>query len=430
MLQLKGKRLIMNKDSITLFPTVLKGTVKAPPSKSLSHRALICAALAHGESRIDNIVFSEDIEATIHALESIGVTFHRHKNHLTVKGVKRLKLHNKEVYCNESGSTLRFLIPILSLTNKEVFLTGKASLLQRPQTIYSEIFEQDQNVFNIENDKIVVKGSVKARDYYIKGDVSSQFFSGLMFSLPLLKEDSTIHIVGTLESKSYIDLTISTLEKFGIEITELENGYFIKGNQEYTPCDYRIEGDYSQGAFHLVGGILNGRVHVEDLDQDSKQGDMAIVDIIQVMKGKVIFTENGFITETSETKSDTIDINDCPDLGPIISLLASLSPGTTRIINAHRLRIKESDRIKSTVDTLKALGANISSENDEIIIRGRKMLDGGVTVDSFNDHRIAMMVAIASTRCKKEIQLTTATAVNKSYPHFFEDFKHIGGKFK
>lgn len=420
----------MNKETITLIPSTLNGTVKAPPSKSLSHRALICAALSKGESRINNIVYSEDINATIGALESIGVQFDIHPKHLIVKGVKRIKLRNKEVFCNESGSTIRFLIPLLSLTNKEVYFTGAESLLKRPQTIYEEIFKTDDNTFIVEKDKIVVNGSIKARDYFIKGDVSSQFFSGLMFALPLLEEDSTIYIDGTLESKSYIDLTISTLEYFGIEVKELKNGYFIKGNQSYESKDYNIEGDYSNGAFFLVAGTFNDRLQVKDLDHDSKQGDLAIIDIIQAMKGKVVFTENGYITELSQTKSTIIDINDCPDLGPIVALLASLSSGTTKIINAQRLRIKESDRIKSTVDTLTALGANIISENDEIIVKGQKTLDGGVTVDSFNDHRIAMMVAIASTKCKKEVTLTTADAVNKSYPHFFEDFKHVGGKYK
>ena len=420
----------MINEVITLFPSNFEGTIKAPPSKSLSHRAIICAALANGVSRIDNIIYSDDIKATMNALESIGVTFTIHPRHLIVKGVRRLKLRNKEVYCNESGSTIRFLIPLLSLTNKEVNFLGEESLLKRPQTIYEDIFTEDNLIFNVEPNKITVNGSIKARDYHIKGDVSSQFISGLLFSLPLLKKDSNIYIQGNLESKSYVDLTISILEKYGIEIKELENGYFIRGNQHYQPFDYTIEGDYSQAAYYLVGGILNGRINIEDLDHESHQGDLAIIDIIQSMKGKVIFTENGYITQTSDTKSTTIDINNCPDLGPIVSLLASLSSGTTKIINAKRLRLKESDRIHSTVTTLKALGANITSENDEIIIKGRKTLDGGVTVDSFNDHRIAMMVAIASLKSEKEITLTTATAVKKSYPNFFEDFKHVGGKFK
>jgi 3-phosphoshikimate 1-carboxyvinyltransferase len=251
-----------------------------------------------------------------------------------------------------------------------------------------------------------------------------------MFSLPLLEEDSTIIIDGTLESKSYIDMTIEVLDSFGISIKEVENGYFIEGSQSYTPNDYRIEGDFSQAAFYLVAGVLSGNVKVDDLSAESSQGDKKILDIIKSMNGKLVFAENGFITEKSQTNSTTIDLSDCPDLGPIVSLLASLSKGTTHIINAGRLRIKESDRIESTVATLKALGANITSTEDSITIIGRKSLTGGVSLDSNNDHRIAMMLAIAATRCDKPITIERANAVNKSYPHFFEDYRHIGGKIK
>lgn len=419
-----------NKQTVTLFPTELKGQVKVPPSKSLSHRALICAALSHGESRITNLIYSEDINATISALETLGAKFEKHGSTMLVKGPRKLRLKSKTVDCNESGSTLRFMIPIFSLTGKEIHFTGKQSLIDRPQDIYQKLFKEDKNTFKKEENTIVVKGSVKAREYKIKGDVSSQFFSGLLFSLPLLEEDSTIIVDGNLESKSYIDMTIEVLDSFGIIIKELENGYFIRGSQSYDPSDYRVEGDYSQAAFYLVAGVISGYVSVDDLSQESSQGDKEIIDIIKAMKGKIVFAENGFITEKSHTTSTTIDLSNCPDLGPIVSLLASLSKGTTHIINAGRLRIKESDRIESTVQTLKALGANITSTEDEIIITGRKSLHGDVTLDSYNDHRIAMMLAIAATRCEKPITIERANAVNKSYPHFFEDYRHIGGKIK
>ena len=251
-----------------------------------------------------------------------------------------------------------------------------------------------------------------------------------MFALPLLEEDSTILVEGILESRSYINLTIQILEEFGIEIKELENGYFIKGNQSYNPRNYKIEGDYSQAAFFLVGGVLNGHIKVCDLEHESFQGDKAIIDVIKEMKGKVIHMENGFVTESSSTVGTSIDLSDFPDLGPIIALLGSLSEGKTRITNASRLRIKESDRIESTVKTLKALGANISSTKDEIIIRGKTALKGGVTIDSYNDHRIAMMISIAASLSKEKVILTNANAVSKSYPNFFEDYASVGGQLK
>jgi 3-phosphoshikimate 1-carboxyvinyltransferase len=415
---------------IQLFPSNLNGEIKSPSSKSLSHRALICAALSKGKSIIKNIIYSDDITATIEALELIGAKFEKTDNTITVLGVKRLKAPSKEVDCNESGSTLRFLIPLFSLSDKKVIFTGAASLINRPQTIYQEIFKQDNNIFEINNNEILVKGSIKPREYSIKGNVSSQFFSGLMFALPLLEEDSTIIVDGKLESKSYIDLTISILEEFGIKIVELENGYFIEGNQTYQSATYTVEGDYSQAAFHLVGGTLSGLVKVNDLSHNSKQGDKAIIDFLKQMKSKIIYMENGYITELSNTKGTTIDLADCPDLGPIITLLACLSEGKSKIINISRLRLKESDRVFSTVSTLKALGANIKSTKNEILITGKPSLKGGVTVDSFNDHRIAMMLSMAVLSCEKEIILTNANAVTKSYPGFFKDYKSLGGKYK
>ena len=421
--------MIKNLD-IALFPSVLNGEVKSPPSKSLSHRALICAGLSKGTSIIKNIIYSDDINATINALELLGAKFEKSNDEVTVHGLKRVKSPSKEVNCNESGSTLRFLIPLFSLSNKEVVFTGAASLISRPQSIYDKIFKEDGNTFKINNNKIMVKGSIKAKEYVIKGNVSSQFFSGLMFALPLLEEDSNIIVEGKLESKSYIDLTIDILDKFGIDIQKTENGYFIEGNQTYKPTNYTVEGDFSQAAFYLVGGIINGYVKVNDLLHSSTQGDKAIIEFIKQMKGKVIYLENGYITEFSKTQGTTIDLADCPDLGPIITLLACLSEGTTHIINISRLRIKESDRVTSTVSTLKTLGANIKSSKTEITVIGKTSLKGGVTVSSFNDHRIAMMLSIASLKCEKEIILTNANAVTKSYPGFFEDFKLLGGKFK
>lgn len=415
------------KFDVELFPSILNGEVKAPPSKSLSHRALICASLAKGQSTITNIAYSEDILATISALELLGAKFEKYDNRLVIKGTRRIKAPNKAINCNESGSTLRFLIPIFSLSNKKISFTGSPSLIKRPQSIYKDIFSEDGNTFKVDGDIITVNGSVTGREYLLKGNVSSQFFTGLMFALPLLKEDSKILVEGILESKSYISLTIQILEEYGIEIQEIENGYFIKGNQVYKPKNYKIEGDYSQAAFFLVGGVLNGQIKVCDLDPESLQGDKAIIDVIKAMRGKVIHMENGFITKSSNTVGITIDLSDFPDLGPIIALLGSLSEGKTRITNASRLRIKESDRIESTVRTLKMLGANISSTKDEIVIRGKKALKGGVTVDSYNDHRIAMMVSIAASLSTEKVILTNANAVSKSYPNFFDDYKSVGG---
>lgn len=415
--------------TVKLFPSTLNGEVSAPPSKSISHRAIIAASLSYGTSVISNVLFSDDINATIESMQELGVKFTKEANKLTIEGPKHLKYSHNEVNCNESGSTLRFLIPIFSLTNEKVTFIGKESLIKRPQTIYEDIFSSDGNTLDISKSKIVVNGSVKARKYFIDGKVSSQFISGLMFSLPLLKEDSEIILTSPLESIGYIDLTIDVLESFGITIIRGDNGYLISGNQLYTPQRYEIDGDYSQSAFFLVGGLISESIKINNLNPDSLQGDKEIISYIRSMNGKLIYTENGFITTNSDTEGITIDISQTPDLAPPVALLAALSEGTTKIVNASRLRIKESDRIKSIVKTLKKLGADIKEVEDSIIIKGIPMLEGGVTVDSFNDHRIAMMVSIASSRVKKEVILTQANAVSKSYPTFYDDFKSLGGNY-
>jgi len=416
-------------NAVTLFPTNLRGRLSVPTSKSLTHRALICAALAKGKSTITNVVMSEDIKATISALNQIGAKFTTNGNKITVRGIKNLKVPNQPIDCNESGSTLRFLIPLLSLTNKPVNFTGKNSLLARPQNVYKQLFDEDNLEFIHNTNVITVNGSVKARRYEVDGSISSQFFTGLMFALPLLNEDSYITTIGSLESEGYIDLTIDILSKYGITITEIKNGYYIPGNQVYKPFDYTVEGDYSQAAFFLVAGIINGSISIDNLEHESLQGDKEIIEVIKRMKGRLIYTENGFVANKSETSGTRVDISNCPDIGPIIALLGSVSKGTTTIVNASRLRIKESDRIDSTVNTLLALGANIKAEGDDIIIRGKTSLQGG-TVDSHNDHRIAMMASVAALVCENEVILYGANAVNKSYPHFFDDYSSLGGKFQ
>ena len=420
----------MKNNTIKLFPSNLSGEVNIPSSKSITHRALISAALSKGESIIENVTFSEDIYATIKALETLGAHFTIDDDKVTVKGTKKIKYNKQPVDCNESGSTLRFMIPILSLTKKEVTFIGKESLLKRPMEIYNTIFEKSNASFEMDDDKIVVNGSIKANDYSISGNISSQFITGLLFALPLLKKDSKITITGDFESKSYVDLTIQTLKKFGITIQETDTGYLIPGNQEYQATKYKVEGDYSQAAFFLVGGVLNGSIKCDNLELESLQGDAQIIDVIQSMGGKIILNEDSLSTVKSDLKGTTIDISNCPDLGPIIALLGALAKGSTHIINAGRLRLKESDRIESTVQTLAKLGATIKSEKDRIIIYGKKELTGGVTVDSFNDHRIAMMVSIAASLCEKPVTLTTANAVNKSYPNFYQDYSKIGGKYQ
>jgi len=414
--------------SMTFSKSNLKGEIDAPSSKSYTHRAIIAASLARGKSKITNITYSDDIYATINAVKAMGAKVETHDNYCYVEGVKKVKKIADIVHCNESGSTLRFMIPIFSLSNKKFSITGTPSLMRRPLTIYEDIFSEENMQFTLQKNIIEIKGSLQPKTYKIDGTISSQFLTGLMYALPLLEGDSTIKIVNHLESKSYLNITIDLLEEFGIIIKEIDDGYFIKGNQSYHAKDYAVEGDYSQAAFFLVGGQMNGAIIINNLEHDSPQGDKVIIDIIKDMKGRVIYSEDGLISEKTKTIGTIIDISDCPDLGPILSLLASVSKGVTKIVNIERLRLKESDRVQSTVQTLKKLGVDIEVSGNEIIIQGSTKLLGGVTLDSHNDHRIAMMVAIASLVSTNPITLTNPYAINKSYPNFYKDYQKLGGQ--
>jgi len=276
---------------------------------------------------------------------------------------------------------------------------------------------------------LTINGKLKATTYEVRGDVSSQFITGLLYTLPLIDGDSKIVITTNLESKGYIDLTLDVLEKFGIKIKNNDyKEFIINGNQKYKARDYRVEGDYSQIAFWIVGALLGGEIECLGVTKDSLQGDREILDIVTKMGIDIESIENGFKFSKSEARGAIIDLSQCPDLGPAVTVLASLSKGRTEIINAGRLRIKESDRITSMVTELKKLGAKLEETENGIIIDGVEEFEGGVTLDSWNDHRVAMALAVASVKCKKPIIIEGADSVKKSYPHFWEDFRSLGGE--
>lgn len=417
-------------DCVKINPGKLKGTINIPPSKSLSHRAIICAALSAGESNIGNIVFSDDIHATCDAMRSLGASIEKtSETSLKIKGSFPLELKEEEIDCKESGSTLRFLIPISLLAQGKAVFKGRGKLVSRPLGSYYNIFDEQE--INYKNDDgnlpLHLEGSLSPGEFKLEGDISSQFITGLMFTLPLLNGDSKIIMTSELESKGYVDLTIDMLDKFGVKVINNDYKEFtIKGGQEYKARDYRVEGDFSQAAFWLVGGILGERIDCKDLDPDSLQGDKAILHLIEEMGGNLNLEDLSFIAKKSNTKGIVIDASEWPDIVPILTVLAALSEGETRIINAARLRIKESDRLKAISTELNKLGADVKELEDGLVIRGRKDLTGG-TVDSWNDHRIAMALAIASIRCTGDVTITNSDVVKKSYPHFWEDFKSLGG---
>ena len=422
--------------NLMITPSKLSGEVKIPPSKSMAHRAIICAALSDGLSIIENIDYSDDIIATIEGMKALGASIVKYDDYLEIVGIYKSNKENNEfriINCNESGSTLRFLVPISMLFSGKSKFVGKGNLGKRPLTTYYNIFENQGIEYSCEegNLNLIINGKLKPGNFEVEGNVSSQFITGLLFTLPLLNSDSKITITTKMESKGYIDLTLSAMKAFDIEI--INNNYeefIIKGNQTYKSRDYRVEGDYSQAAFFLSADALSNNVVIHDLKLESLQGDKEVIDILNRMGLKLKNKNNGLIGEVSSNlKATVIDGSQCPDIIPVISLVAALSTGTTEIINAGRLRIKECDRLSAVTTELNKLGAKITEKEDGLIIEGVTKLKGGVEVWSHKDHRIAMTLAIASTVCSEPIILKDYECVSKSYPEFWTDFKNLGGVF-
>ena len=419
---------------LKINPSKLKGEVKIPPSKSMAHRAIICAALSDGLCIIENIDYSDDIIATIDAMNSLGAKIVKHKDHIKVIGVygsDEKAQETRVIDCNESGSTLRFLVPISLLFRGSSKFIGRGNLGKSPLTTYYNIFEKQGIKYSYEEDNLnlVINGELKPGTFEVEGNVSSQFITGLLFTLPLLKEDSKIIITTEMESRGYIDLTLRAMSDFGIEI--INNNYrefIIKGNQKYNARNYRVEGDYSQAAFFLCADSLGNDVLCKDLDLNSLQGDKEVIDILERMN--VVFNANDIGvkgTTNGELTSTVIDGSQCPDIIPVLTSVAALTKGTTEIINAGRLRIKECDRLAAVTSELNKLGAKIIEKEDGLVVTGVEKLQGGVDVWSHKDHRIAMTLAIASTRCEEPIVIKDYECIAKSYPNFFEDFKTLGG---
>ena len=421
---------------VKIKPKKLGGTIPIPPSKSYSHRAIIAAALATSNkdkevSRIDNLKYSVDITTTTEIMENWGANIEIGEDFEIIKGNSGI-VNPKDEYtqCNESGSTIRFLIPIGLSSNNKIVFDGKGKLVERPLDSYYKIFDEQGIKYSNNNGwlPLNVDGQLKPGKYEIEGNISSQYITGLLYALPLLNGDSELKINKTLESKGYIDLTLEILEMSGIKVENNNyKSFFIKGNQKYNPFDYVIEGDYSQVAFWIVAGILGSEIKCLHVKKDSLQGDREIIEIVQRMGANVEIFDDYIIVKPSQTYGTVIDISQCPDIGPILTVLAALSKGETKIINAERLRIKESDRITSIKTELNKLGANVEEVGDSLVINGVERLTGSAELSAWNDHRIAMSLAIASIKCDGEIVIDEAESVKKSYPHFWEDFKKMGG---
>ena len=403
------------------------GNITIPPSKSLAHRAIICACLAPGRSVISNIDYSVDIRATIEGMRHLGASIKEDKDTLFIDGIETFQYDGDVVNCHESGSTLRFFLPLFSLTGKRATFSGSKRLIERPQNVYEMLFQEQGIDFVRTYPNIIIDGRLKPGELTLKGNVSSQFITGLLFALPLLEADSKIHIEPPFESRSYVDLTIQMLKRFQI-IVEYEDAYTlaIKGNQQYQPTDVLVEGDYSQLVFWASVGVLNHSVETHGLDLHSLQGDKKTIDIFQSMNAGIKVLDDGYQFCPGTLNGTVIDLNDCPDLGPMLFALATQANGKTTFQNAGRLRIKESDRVEAMETELKKLGCSISSTFGTVTITGPVKLQGNVTLHGHNDHRIVMALSILATIADEPITIDDAQAISKSYPGFFKDLASCG----
>lgn len=419
-------------EKVIFSPAYLSGSVDALPSKSDIHRALFCALLAKGKSVIEPIVFSNDIKATLACCEALGAKIIVNENSIEIDSKNAFeKKEDLEIFCNESGSTLRFIIPIVCANGVNATFTGAGLLPKRPLTVYESCLPQHGVICESNNSlPFSIKGQLSGGKFLVDGNISSQFITGLLLALPILKENSEIILTSPIESIGYINMTIDVMRKFGVEIKPTDNGFFIKGNQHYTPCNYHTQGDWSQAAFFLCAGALNGEVTVNNLDLSSLQGDKEIVDLLLRFGADItVDKENRSVSVVSDKKLRAIvaDIKDIPDLAPVLSVVSACAEGETRIINAERLRIKECDRLNAMVTNLKAVGCDATELCDSMIVKGKSDIKGAFC-EGYNDHRVVMSMAVAALVSDGDIEVSDPYAINKSYPGFFEDYNRLGGK--
>lgn len=411
---------------ITLSPKMLCGSINdIIASKSIAHRALICAALADKTTTIICNSSSDDIKATVGVLSAMGADIKICRNTYTVVPIKKIPENEIEVDFIESGSTMRFILPILGALGIKAKILTRNRLTVRPLSpLYEVLVQHGMKLSEQGKCPLYCEGKLYGNDYEIDGSVSSQFISGLIFALAI-NGGGKIKVTTKLESASYVDLTIDMLEKFGIKVTKDDNSFTVQKGKITSPQNISIEGDWSNAAFWLTAGSLSEKgIGVKSLKSQSIQGDSAIIDILKGFGADLSIQDDCIYAKKADLKASVIDACNIPDLVPIISIIASACDGKTVINNISRLRFKESDRVSAICEMLKNLGIETRADSNTLEIRGGT-ITGGV-IDSQNDHRIVMSAAIASCISTKDITILNAGAVNKSYPEFFEKIQQLG----
>lgn len=393
---------------VEIKPGAVTGRIKAPPSKSMAHRLLICAGLCEGESTIKNVAYSEDILATLDCLEALGAKIKKEGSTVYIKGADVKSFGGGVFFCRESGSTLRFFIPVAMLSDKRSLFTGYGRLMERPMEIYERLAEEKGIYYEKADEGISLSGGLDGGEFSLRGDVSSQFVTGLLFALPLCERDSRIILTGKTESLGYIDMTVDALSRFGIDIKrEKENEFYIKGSQSYKAGSFTVEGDCSNAAFLDAFGLLGNRLEVEGLSQETLQGDRIYKEYFELLK----------------KGTPTLDVSQCPDLAPVLMTLAAALNGAT-LTGTRRLKIKESDRGAVMKCELSKFGAVIECEENEIKIFKSELHTPAEKLCGHNDHRVVMSLAVLCSLFGGIID--GAEAVKKSYPDFFEIMKKVG----
>ena len=419
---------------MTFSPARLAGTAAAPASKSEAHRLMICAGLTEGETLLTGYMDSEDMAATRRCLRALGAATERGEDWLKLTGHARKIAKLPTLDCGESGSTLRFFVPIaLAMAGGGVFrMHGR--LGQRPMDVYRDLFvprgvRWRMGVGCDGAAELTVQGKLEAGSYVLPGNVSSQFVSGLLFALPLLEEDSTLTVQPPVESAGYIRMTVEAITRSGVVMEEIAPfRWHIPGKQAYHAEDGRLSGDYSQAAVLLCASALGEDVTVTGLDAQTTQGDRAILSHLAALGAQVKEDEAGVRVTAEKLHGAVLDMSDCPDIAPILALVCQLAEGESRLTGCGRLRIKECDRLAATVESLNLLGGEAQAAGNDIIIRGVGQLRGGVTLPDYNDHRMVMLAAIAALKAQEPVRVAGTSALNKSWPEFLNVYRQLGGK--
>ena len=410
-----------------ISPSVIRGTLTPPPSKSAAHRLLIAAALA-GEGRVRGLSLSADMEATLRAVRGLGVSVRLDGDAACFSPAPPSSSPSPLlVDCGESGSTLRFLIPLYAARGIPAVFTGHGRLPERPLGVYADCLPSHGVALSATAGlPLTVTGRLTGGDFALPGDVSSQFITGLLFALPLCREDSRIRLTTPLESAGYVDMTLQVLQQAGIRVEPLEDGWFIPGSQTYQPLDTAVESDWSQAAFLLAAGALGGEVTLTGLNPASAQGDREALALFRRFGAAVEEAPGRIVCRKAPLHGIDIDAAQIPDLVPVLAVTAALANGVTRITGAARLRLKESDRLTAVADGIRRLGGRVEEGPDSLTITGVSRLVGG-RAEGYNDHRIVMALSMAALGCEAPVTVTDAQSVAKSWPAFFEDYRAIGG---